>query len=233
MEIPLQQYRDLLVKYLKPQRFRVALLAVLLFSSIGLTLLNPQVIRYFIDTATAKSPPLTAHALLYLQLPPTAEQVRHNLLLAAIVFILAALVQQAVAVGAVYMGENVGWTATNMMRADLALHCMRLDMTFHNVRTPGEMIERIDTDITQLANFFSQFIVLIIGNIIMLGGVVTLLFYVDARVGIIMAVFALFTLWALNRVRSLAVPYWMAARESSALYYGFLEEKLAGTEDIR
>jgi len=233
MDIPIHEYRDLLVKYLKPQRFRVALLAVLLFSSIGLTLLNPQVIRYFIDTATAPNPALTVRSLLVFDLPPTTAEVQQELLLAALIFIVAALIQQAVAVGAVYTGENVGWTATNMMRADLALHCMRLDMTFHNVRTPGEMIERIDTDITQLANFFSQFVILVLGNIVLLGGVVTLLFLVDARVGVIMALFSLFTLWALNRVRSIAVPHWIAARESSAKYYGFLEEKLAGTEDIR
>lgn len=233
MEIQVHEYRDLLVKYLKPQRFRVALLAVLLFTSIGLTLLNPQVIRYFIDTATTPDPMLTVRSLLVFDLPPTSAEVQQELLYAALIFIVAALIQQAVAIGAVYMGENVGWTATNMMRADLALHCMRLDMTFHNVRTPGEMIERIDTDITQLANFFSQFVILVLGNIILLSGVVTLLFLVDARVGLVMALFSLFTLWALNRVRSVAVPHWMAARESSAKYYGFLEEKLAGTEDIR
>ena len=27
-------------------------------------------------------------------------------------------------------------------RADLALHCMRLDMSFHNDRTPGQMIDQ-------------------------------------------------------------------------------------------
>ncbi len=52
MDIPLQQYWTLLSTYLRPQRRRVILLAVLLLgSSIGLQLLNPQIVRYFIDTA--------------------------------------------------------------------------------------------------------------------------------------------------------------------------------------
>jgi len=70
-------------------------------------------------------------------------------------------------------------------------------------------------------------------NVILLAGVVLLLLREDLRVGLVMAVFALATLWALNRVRSVAVPQWTAARESSAALYGFLEEQLSGTEDTR
>src|SRR6185369_10002905 len=95
---------SLLTTYLGPQRRRAALLAVLLLSSIGLQLLNPQVIRYFIDTAQAGGPDSV-------------------LLLAAVVFIAAGLVQRAIAFGIVYVGENVAWVAANALRADLARHC--------------------------------------------------------------------------------------------------------------
>ncbi len=44
-------YRDLLVTYLRPQRGRVALLAMLLLGDITLQLVNPQILRFFIDTA--------------------------------------------------------------------------------------------------------------------------------------------------------------------------------------
>ena len=235
MHIPLRQYRDLLFKYLSAQRRRVALLTALLFSSIGLQLVNPQIVRYFIDAVTTSPPPAALTPAAALAFPGRAlpDPVSGSLLAAALLFIGAALVQQAVAVGAVYVGENVGWTATNMLRADLARHCLHLDMGFHHARTPGEMIERIDGDVTEMANFFSQFVILVVGNVILLAGVVLLLLREDLRVGLAMAVFALATLWALNRVRSVAVPQWTAARESSAALYGFLEEQLSGTEDTR
>ena len=52
MNIPrIAQYRDMLFKYLRPQRTRVLILAMLLFGSIGLQLVNPQILRFFIDTA--------------------------------------------------------------------------------------------------------------------------------------------------------------------------------------
>jgi hypothetical protein len=37
---------------------------------------------------------------------------------------------------------------------------------------------------------------------------------------------------SLQRLRDVAVPHWTAARQASAELFGFLEERLAGTEDI-
>ena len=53
MKIPLKRYWALLATYLRPQGARVGLLAGLLLLNIGLELLNPQIVRYFIDTALA------------------------------------------------------------------------------------------------------------------------------------------------------------------------------------
>ena len=123
MNSSISTYRTLLTTYLGPQRRRVVLLAILLLSSIGLQLLNPQIIRYFIDSALAGG-------------------ADGALMLAALVFIIAGLAQRVIASGAFYTGELVGWTATNRLRHDLARHCLRLDMSFHKSHTPGELIER-------------------------------------------------------------------------------------------
>lgn len=142
----------LLIKYLRPQWVSVLLLAVLLLSNIGLQLLNPQVIRSFIDTTQAGGPAQT-------------------LLVAALLFIGIALFQRVVAFGATYLAQNISWTATNTLRADLALHCLLLDMSFHKKYTPGELIERIDGDMNALTNFFSQFTVQVLGNALLILGI--------------------------------------------------------------
>ena len=61
------------------------------------------------------------------------------------------------------------------MREDLARHCLGLDMSFHTSRTPGELIERIDGDVTALSNFFSQFSVRVFGGALMLIGILVIL----------------------------------------------------------
>ena len=214
MDIPLKRYWDLLANHIKPQMVRFVILTVLLLSSIGLQVVNPQIMRTFIDTTQAGGE-------------------TDVLWQSALVFMGVALAQQIVSVLATYISENVGWTATNALRADLAEHCLYLDMSFHNARTPGEMIERIDGDINALSNFFSQFVIQVFGNGLLLVGVLALLFREDWRVGAALGAFALVALAALWRMRDLASPHWKAEREASAEQYGFLEERLAGTEDIR
>ena len=126
-KLSLKQYWHLLVDYLKPQKGPAALLAVLLLSRIGLQLVNPQIMRYFLDTAEAGSG-------------------LDKLFWAAALFMGVAIIRQVVQIAATYVGENVAWTATNMLRADLALHCLKLDLSFHKKYKPGELIERVDGD---------------------------------------------------------------------------------------
>ena len=185
-----------------------------MFISIGLQLVNPQILRAFIDTLTT----------------PGAGA---SLTTMAALFISLALIQQVLSVTSTYVSERVAWTATNALRSDLTLHCLRLDLTFHKGRTPGELIERIDGDVTSMANFFSQFIIQIAGNFLLLLGILAVLLATDWRVGLAIAVFTVIVLGVMLKLRTLVVPYWKAARQASAELFGFLEERLAGLIDIR
>lgn len=214
MNLPFKAYWDLLARHIYPQRRRFILLAVLLFSSIGLRIFAPQIMRSFIDSA------LAGEAL-------------QTLTWTAIVFIGIALLQQVMSIGVTYVGENVSWTATNDLRAELAWHALNLDMKFHNDHTPGELIERIDGDVTELATFFSQFALNLISNGLLMIGILVALFLEDWRVGIAFAIYSAATILILGRLKDIAVPHQKARRQAEAEMYGFLEEQLAGMEDIR
>src|SRR5438128_2707007 len=204
----------MLVTYLRPQRARVGLLAALLLGSIGLQLFNPQILKRFIDSATHGASD-------------------RALALAAGLFLAIALIQQAASVAATYLSENIGWTATNAVRADLLRHCLRMDPSFHKTRTPGELIERIDGDATSLANFFSQLVIQVAGNLLLLAGVFVILWRIDWRIGLLLTGFSGVAAMILRGIQALAAPLWKIARQQSAELYGFLTERLAGTEDIR
>lgn len=214
MRIPTRAYWSLLATYLRPQRANVALLGLLMTLGITFELVNPQIIRSFIDTAIA------------------GGEVR-QLAGAALVYIGIALAQQAASVAATYTGERIGWLATNALRGELVVHCLRLDLGFHKAHTPGELIERIDGDVTALARFFSQFVVQVLGNGVLLLGALALLFREDWRVGLAMAVFVGLAIVVLIRIQAAAVPRWAAVRQASAELYGFLGEQLGAIEDTR
>jgi ATP-binding cassette subfamily B protein/ATP-binding cassette subfamily C protein len=209
-----ERYLDLFRRYVGPQWPQAAQLAVLLATSIGLQLVNPQLLRYFIDGAIGGADLNALGAV-------------------ALAFVGVALLNQLLTAAAQYVGESLGWTATNALRADLALHCLELDLGFHKARTPGELIERIDGDVTALATFFSRFVVNVLGNLVLLVGVLVVVAGEDLRAGLALSAFAVAALALLGRLRTVAVPHWRRVREVSAQMYGFLGEHLAGTEDVR
>jgi ABC-type multidrug transport system fused ATPase/permease subunit len=214
MNISFKSYWNLLADHIRSQRGRFILLAVMLFGSIGLRIIAPQIMRNFIDSA------LAGEAL-------------STLTWTAVSFISIALIQQGVHIGVTWLGENVAWTATNDLRAELAEHAVHLDMRFHNDHTPGELIERIDGDVTELATFFSQFALNLIANGLLLVGILIALFLEDWRVGIGFTVYSILVLTILGKVKDIAIPHQKARREAEAQYFGFIEEQLSGTEDIR
>jgi ABC-type multidrug transport system fused ATPase/permease subunit len=106
-------------------------------------------------------------------------------------------------------------------------------MRFHNDHTPGELIERIDGDVTELATFFSQFALNLVSNGLLLIGILVALFLEDWRAGLGFTIFSVATILILGRLKDIAVPHQKARRQAEAEMYGFIEEQLAGTEDIR
>ncbi|MCB9112862.1 MAG: ABC transporter ATP-binding protein [Anaerolineales bacterium] len=214
MNLSFKSYWNLLANHIRPQRGRFILLTTMLFGSIALRIFAPQIMRRFIDEA------LSGKAL-------------SELTWTAVAFISVALIQQVVQIGTTYLGENVAWTATNALRAELAEHALKLGMKFHNDHTPGELIERIDGDVTELATFFSQFALNLIANGLLLVGILITLAIEDWRVGLAFAVYSVLTIGVLGKLRNIAVPHQKARREAESQMYGFIEEQLSGTEDIR
>jgi len=144
-----------------------------------------------------------------------------------------ALLGQGLAVAETYLAESVSWDATNTLRADLVAHLLRLDASFHNAHTEGELIERVDGDVATLARFFSRFVVSVIGNGVLILGVLGLLTVVDWRVGLGLAAFVVLAMVAMLKIRAASTHHWSAERQGSADFYGFLGEYLHGLEDIR
>ena len=210
----LNRYWRLLVHYLRPQWVWMSLLAVILCVTICVQIVTPLVAGHFIDQATSGGD-------------------LGSLFVLALLTMGLALMGQGLAVAETYVAENVSWTATNAMRADLIAHLLRLDATFHTAHTPGELIERVDGDVATLARFFSRFVVYVIGNGILLVGVLGLLYHIDWRVGLGLSAFVVIALIAMLRIRTVATPSWAAERQASADFFGFLGEYLTGLQDIR
>jgi ATP-binding cassette subfamily B protein len=214
MSLPRVSRRRFLSRYLRPQRRRVLLLSLLILVGVGLQLLTPQVIRFFIDTTQqVGATPLLA--------------------LAALVYLTVGLTQHGLALAVTALSLDVGWRATNQLRGDLLRHVLGLDMPFHKTHTPGALLERLDGDVSALGDFFAQFLVRVVANVLLIGGILTLVLRTNLPAGVLLSGYTLATVGVLVYVQRIGVQRWNAARTAWGEQMGFIEEHYAGTEDLR
>jgi ATP-binding cassette subfamily B protein len=199
--------------YLRHRRGTVTLLGALLLASTGAQALTPLIVRHVIDSA------MTGAAL--------ADLVWWGAAYGG-----AATLAFAITVVATFLSVRIGWQSTNALRVDLLRHTVRLDLRFHHNHSPGEMIERVDGDITLMSNYFAEFVVQIVGNALVIIGVMAVIFSQDWRVGAVMTGFVVVSWSVLLAMRSIGVEQWQRTRQASGELFGFLEETLTGIEDI-
>ncbi|MCY3412367.1 MAG: ABC transporter ATP-binding protein [Candidatus Heimdallarchaeota archaeon] len=214
MKLPFAKQGLLLKKYLAPLKLKLFLLAVLIFGNIILQIINPQVLRFYLDSV---------------------EEVTNiqTLSMAALLFIGIAIVGEIIYVLSVYLSVDLAWLSTNALRFDLMRHCMKLDMSFHNKYKPGEMIERVDGDVNVLSNFFSMFSLMIVSNIFLLIGILAALFNESIIVGLAFTIITIIAIVGMYVVRNISIKDWKDARQKSSDLMGLIEEGLAGTEELK
>ncbi|MBV5261869.1 ABC transporter ATP-binding protein [Synechococcus moorigangaii CMS01] len=200
--------------YLKSQKVPLSILAIALLGSIGLQVVNPQIIRYFIDTA------LTGVS-------------QRALLGAALTFIALTMVQQGLAIASTYYSETIAWRVTNRLRLNLVEHCLHLDLDFHRQHAPGKLVEQVDGDVEQLSHFFSQFLLQVLGNGLLVVGILGVVWWENALAGVTLSLFALGVLGILGFLQRLAIRPWAKYRQTSAEFYGMVAEYLGGLVDLQ
>lgn len=205
-------YSVLLLNYLKNQKIKIFFLAIVLLCEIAVQIINPLIVKDFIDTA------LINNKLLLKKI--------------AIIYILLAFGQQFFSIITTYLGQIIGWSATNSLREDLVKHCLTLDMKFYKDKRPGELIERIDGDVSMLFNFFSKMGILLVSNSLLVIGVLFMYFRVDYRIGIAQVTFVIIAFYALLKFKELGKKYWKENRQVSTRIFGYVGECINNTEDV-
>ncbi|GLF92733.1 ABC transporter ATP-binding protein [Streptomyces yaizuensis] len=202
-----------LTRYLRGERRPLTLLALLVPTGVGLQIAAPEMLRRFVDSAlTGHGAVLTGVALWYLALAGGQ--------------LLAVLAGDALAV-------RLAWRTTNRLRTELVGHCLRRPARFYQDHPPGELVERVDGDVTRLAGVMSTLVLEVLAQALLVVGVLAALFRLDWRIGLVFAPFVAGTLLVLRRLVGRALPLVTARQRSSADLLGFLEERLAGAEDLR
>ncbi len=151
----------------------------------------------------------------------------------ALIFLAIAVCAQFIAVVVAWLATVAAWRTTNDLRLTMTRHVLGLDHEFHRTHTPGELIQRVDGDITSVSDFLSQVVTKAAGAAMLVSGMVVVLAVIDWRLGLGMAVYVGLALAVIVQTRHRAVSE--SSDEMGALgrLYGGIEERLTAAEDLR
>jgi ABC-type multidrug transport system fused ATPase/permease subunit len=203
-----------LLALLRPDARRWVGLGVLIAVSSTLALSGPLVVRRIVDRAADGA--------------TTAQLVR-----LATVFLVIALAAQVINVAVTWFATVTAWHTTNQIRIDLTRHVLGLDHEFHRTHTPGELIQRVDGDVTSVSDFLGRVVPRFVGAAFVVIGMIVVLAVVDWRLALGALAYVVLAMWAVVQSRHRAVGESSDEMGSYARLYGGIEERLTAAEDLR
>jgi ATP-binding cassette, subfamily B, bacterial len=151
----------------------------------------------------------------------------------AVLFLAVAVATHAVNLVVTWLATVTAWRTTNELRVRLARHTLSLDHEFHRAHTPGELIQRIDGDVTSVSDLLGVVAPKAAGALITTVGIVAVVAVLDWFVALCMAVYIAAAAWMVLRGRHRAVAEAADEMSASAHLYGGIEERLTASEDLR
>jgi len=114
------------------------------------------------------------------------------------------------------------------MRLALYRHLQKLSPGFYGRTRLGDIVSRINNDIGEIQRITAETALALIGNVLFLGGAITMLIWLDAGLALLSAVLLPPSVWMLVRYRHRLEGRVTAVRERSADVGSFLIETLQG-----
>lgn len=203
-----------LLQLMRADTVRWAALGILLALRAGLAIAGPIIVRRIIDLADAGA---------------TAAQITRL----GVLFLVIALVAQALGIVVAWYATTIAWRTTNDLRMRMTRHVLGLDHEFHRSHTPGELIQRVDGDVTAVSDFLGRVISRAVGAVMLVFAMVVALAFVDLRLALGAAVYIALAGALVARSRHRAVRESSDEMGSYANLYGGIEERLTAAEDLR
>ncbi len=214
MSAPSHNYWRALVDLVRPAKARYIGLTLGVSVAALLPLVGPLLVGRVVDEVAAGAGPATV--------------VRYG-----VAFLVITVIAQLMTLATTWYGNTIAWYTANDLRLDLTRHVLGLDHEFHRTHTPGELIQRIDGDVTSVSDFLGRVLATLAAAVLTVAGVLVVISYIDWRLGLMIVVYAGAGAVTLYILRDGAVAESEGAMSATARLYGGIEERLAAGEDLR
>ena len=196
------------------RRLALGGLGALVAAGSGLILTGPLIVREIVDKATNGA-------------------TKGELSRLAVLFLIVAIATQLINMAVAWMATITAWHTTNGIRIRLARHVLGLSHAFHRQHTPGELIQRVDGDVTSVSDFMGRVIPRAAGALFTVVGMIGVLVVVDWRLALGALAYVIVAVAVVISQRHRAVGESSDEMGSYARLYGGIEERLTAAEDLR
>lgn len=216
--------------YLRPYRWRAALVLLLVAAGNGLALLMPWPLKLVVDHVLDVQP---LPAWLAAALPEALAEPRALLTAAAVAAVLFEAASAALGFAENYVSIDAGQRMVNDLRADLYAHLQRLSLAFHSRQRVGDLIYRVLADTFAVQSLVMNGLLPALSAATMLAGMTVIM--VRLHAGLAALALALAPLLALvlvfvgSRIKGAATR----AREEEGAIYALTQEGLASIPVIQ
>lgn len=209
-----QSHWRALLDLVAPHRRRLTVMVIVLAVAGALPLVGPLLIAAFIDEAQSGA-------------------TRSDLLTIAGAYVGVGIARQVMSVAVAWTATDLAWRVTNELRSTLTRHVLDLDLAFHRSTSPGELVSRVDGDVTALSDFVASFAVKAAAALVTLVGLVVVLLVRDWQVGVGLAVYLTLAIGTMFLLRNKAVDEAASEQAATGRMLGEIEERLTGADDLR
>ena len=213
-----------LLKYVRPYKVEVVIALVLLLVNAALQVVGPLLTELAVDRYLVPS----GHRKTTLLDPYLSHDPWTGLLQVSFVFLIALVGALLCDFGEQYLMQWVGQKAMFDLRRQLMAHLQRLDLSFYDRNPVGRLVTRITTDVDALNELFASGLLMILGDMLMLGFVVAVMLRLSpGMTAFMVAVMPLVVLVTMQFRRSVQQSY-RRIRVAIARINSYLQEHVNG-----
>lgn len=175
-------FYQIVFDHLRTARGQIALSMLFLVGSSAMQVMEPWTLKIAVDYVLLAKP--VPHKIAMLSSLIHGNPVTALLLLGA-AQVLIVVTAGSFAYGQQFITFRIGYELVHKLRSKLFDHLQRLPLSFHNRARTGELMSKITADTTVLRDTYTQYLLTMVSNSMMVAFMIAVMLFMDWRLGLV------------------------------------------------
>lgn len=151
----------------------------------------------------------------------------------ALIFLSLVIFTTITEIGFGYLSAWIGQRSMHDMRTKLFRHILNLDVSFHDRNPVGRLITRLTSDVQVLNDLFATGVVMILGDLLVLFGVLGVMFYYNVQLTLVVLGCVPLMIGVATFFRRHSRKWFLETRRTLAMLNSYLQENITGMRTVQ